>query len=191
MFATATTVLNTQRLLLRTFQIEDAGRLAHLAGVKAVSDTMLSLPYPYSVEQARATIGNFESDFASRVGFHFAIELRTNPIDFIGYMAIKDIDWEHEQAELSFWLDAGHRSKGYVTEAGAAVLELAFGEFSLNRVCAYHMRRNPASGRVLSRLGFVSEGCLRQRVKKQGQYEDACVWAKLRQEHSLGAESAL
>lgn len=159
-----------------------------LAGKKAVSDTMLSLPHPYSVEQAHVTIGDFQRDFATKSGFHFAIELRTDPIDFIGYMAIKDIDWEHEQAELSFWLDAGHRRKGYVTEAGVAVLDLGFGEFSLNRICAYHMRRNPASGRVLSRLGFVSEGCLRQRVKKRGQYEDACVWAKLRQDHSFGAE---
>lgn len=183
-------MLNTQRLLLRAFQHEDATRFALLAGMKAVSDTMLSLPFPFSVEQAQDTIGEFERDFAARVGFHFAIELRTNPIDFIGYVAIKDIDWDHEQAELSFWLDAAHRSKGYVTEAGAAVLELAFGDFGLNRICAYHMRRNPASGRVLSRLGFVSEGCLRQRVKKRGQYEDACVWAKLRQEHIPGAESA-
>lgn len=188
MNSTAATMINTQRLLLRTFQLADAGRLSQIAGVKAVSDTMLSLPYPYSVDEAETAIRSFERDFATRLGFHFAIEVRTDPIDFIGYIAIKDIDWEHEQAELSFWLDPRHRSKGYITEAGAAVLDLAFGEFGLNRICAYHMRRNPASGRVLSRLGFVSEGCMRQRVKKQGHYEDACVWAKLRQEHNVCAE---
>ena len=42
------------------------------------------------------------------------------------------------------------------------------------------MARNPASGRVLARIGMKEEGILRQRVKKWGVFEDVLVWAVLR-----------
>lgn len=174
--------LNTERLTLRSFVQVDASRLAQLAGNRNISDTMISVPHPYSTEQASSAITGFLGDFATRRGFHYAMVLRSDTDNFVGYIALKDIDWEHRQTELSFWLDSGHTGRGYVTEAGRAMLVLAFEGLELNRVCAYHMRRNPASGKVLNRLGFAREGCLRQRVMKWNKFEDACVWAKLRQD---------
>lgn len=41
------------------------------------------------------------------------------------------------------------------------------------------MTRNPASGRVLGKLGFVSEGLMRRRVRKWGRFEDVELWARL------------
>jgi len=77
-------------------------------------------------------------------------------------------------------LAESHSGQGYTTEAARAVVALGFGDLYLNRICAFHMARNPASGRVLAKLGFRQEGCLRQRARKWGIYEDALVWAKLR-----------
>ncbi|MGH8378714.1 MAG: GNAT family N-acetyltransferase, partial [Gammaproteobacteria bacterium] len=96
--------------------------------------------------------------------------------------ALKHIDREHPETELSFWINSNHTGRGYMTEAGLVITAYAFEYLSLNRVCAYHMRRNPASGNVLKRLGFTREGCLRQRVQKWGLFEDVIVWAKLRQD---------
>jgi [ribosomal protein S5]-alanine N-acetyltransferase len=44
------------------------------------------------------------------------------------------------------------------------------------------MVRNPASGRVLTRLGMKPEGLLRQRVRKWGVFEDVVLMAVLRSE---------
>jgi RimJ/RimL family protein N-acetyltransferase len=52
----------------------------------------------------------------------------------------------------------------------------------INRVHAYHMLRNPASGRVLARLGFREEGVLRQRVRKWGVFEDVVLQALLKED---------
>ena len=41
------------------------------------------------------------------------------------------------------------------------------------------MVRNPASGRVLARLGFHQEGLLRERLKKWGVYEDVVLMTLL------------
>jgi len=52
----------------------------------------------------------------------------------------------------------------------------------LHRMCAYHMVRNTASGRVLARLGMRQEGRLRDMVKKWGAFEDVMLWSILRDE---------
>jgi [ribosomal protein S5]-alanine N-acetyltransferase len=52
----------------------------------------------------------------------------------------------------------------------------------LNRICAHHMVRNPAAGKVLERIGMQREGLLRQRVRKWGNYEDVVVYATLRED---------
>jgi [ribosomal protein S5]-alanine N-acetyltransferase len=69
-------------------------------------------------------------------------------------------------AELSFWLAVTAWGKGYMSEALRTGLKVSFGQLNLNRLCAYHMLRNPGSGRVLQKNGFMQAGLLRQRVRK-------------------------
>ena len=72
------------------------------------------------------------------------------------------------------------------TEAAAAAVRFGFGELELNRITAYHMVRNAASARVLTRLGFQGEGLLRQRVRNWGMFEDVLAYALLRTEYLAG-----
>lgn len=174
------TELRTERLLLRAFDEADASRLAQVGGVREIADTMISVPHPYTLAQALTNIAAFAQESSVGTGFHFGITLPGDPRKFIGYAALKYIDREHEEAELSFWIDADSAGNGYVTEAAQALISMAFGPLGLNRICAYHMKRNPASGKVLAKLGFTMEGCLRQRVKKWGRYEDVHIWSRLR-----------
>ena len=69
-----------------------------------------------------------------------------------------------------------------MSEVVQAVVRYGFEGLGLNRLYAYHMLRNPVSGRVLEKNGFKQEGLLRQRVRKWGQFEDVALWAILRQE---------
>jgi len=66
-----------------------------------------------------------------------------------------------------------------VTEAAEALLLYAENTLGLHRIEAYHMARNPGSGRVLEKLGFRQEGLLRDRVRKWGQREDVLLWSKI------------
>jgi RimJ/RimL family protein N-acetyltransferase len=93
---------------------------------------------------------------------------------------LRAVDREHALAELSFWLAVDAWGRGYMSEAIGAVLRLAFRDLGLNRVYAYRMVRNPASGRVLARHGFRAEGILRERVRKWGVFEDVVLHALLR-----------
>ena len=63
------------------------------------------------------------------------------------------------------------------------MLRFGYASLELNRVYAHHMVRNPASGRVLAKLGMYNEGLLRQRVRKWGRFEDVMVYAALRDDY--------
>jgi RimJ/RimL family protein N-acetyltransferase len=182
---TPETVLETERLLLRPLKLDDAAILAKLAGRREIADTTLAIPHPYSQDQARKWI---ETQIGPRGTTHevvFAITAKEGS-RLIGTVGLRDIDKEHSQAELGFWVGVEFWGKGYATEASAAVLRFGFEELKLNRIYAQHMARNPASGRVLEKIGMRREGCLRQRVSKWGVFEDVILLAILREDWSEG-----
>jgi [ribosomal protein S5]-alanine N-acetyltransferase len=71
---------------------------------------------------------------------------------------------EYKAHELGFIFNPKFQRRGYCTEASALVLERAFGELGAHRVAAYCDPRNPASWRVLEKLGMRLEGVFRQKA---------------------------
>jgi ribosomal-protein-alanine N-acetyltransferase len=176
--------LQTERLVLRPFEAGDAVRLSELAGKHRIADTTVSIPHPYSPDQALDDIHKYTEEFLHGTGAFFAIALRESPQELIGGILIKTIERPHEQGELGYWIDEAHTGRGLVTEAAHAVLDYGFNVEGLNRICAYHMVRNDASGNVLARLGMRQEGRLRQMIKKWDVFEDVLVWSILRSEYN-------
>jgi len=173
--------LQTKRLVLRPLLAHDAPALSRLAGRREIADTTISIPHPYSEEQARQWIANAMDLFGRGKSAVFAMELKQGG-DLAGTIGLRDIDLEHSQAELGFWVAVECWGQGYATEAAQAVLGFGFEQLGLNRIYAHHMVRNPASGHVLARIGMKREGLLRQRVRKWGVFEDVVLMALLRQD---------
>lgn len=172
-------VLQTKRLRLRPITPADAEDLQRAASEREVAEAMISLPHPYPEGEAERYIARQAADFAAETAVAFALEPRTAP-KLGGVVEIRAIEPAHCQAELSFWLAAELWGQGYMSEALGPVLRYGFENLNLNRLYAYHMVRNPGSGRVLQKNGFVQEGLLRQRVYKAGVFEDVKIWAILR-----------
>jgi ribosomal-protein-alanine N-acetyltransferase len=170
----------TERLLLRPFVALDAPRFAELAGAPRIAEAMISVPHPMSLDIARAEIARYQDECASQRSVTFAITLRHGADQCMGLVALRHIDRDHDEGELSFWIAESEEGHGYITEAAGAALEYAFQALQLNRVCAYHLARNGVSARVLARLGMEQEGRLRGRVRKSGAYHDVLLWALLK-----------
>lgn len=183
-------VVSTKRLVLRPFVAADAERFALLAGTQRMADTMVSLPHPLSVDIAHQEITRFEEEWESRLGATFAIAFRDRAPELVGGVAIRHIDPVHNEGELSFWIAQVAQGGGLGTEAAGAATDYAFRNLGLNRVCAYHLLRNPTSGQVLANIGMTQEGRLRERVIKWGKYEDVLLWAVLRQDWMKGASNS-
>lgn len=170
-------------MILGAFEADDAPELQRLAGAREIADTTLAIPHPYELDHARAWIAQQRREAARGRAINFAIRLRTSGA-LIGSVGLRDIDPEHLQAELGFWIGREWWGNGYAREAAAAVIAFGFEGVGLNRIYAHHMDRNPAAGRVLQAAGMQREGLLRQRVRKWGAYEDVVLYAILRDDRS-------
>jgi ribosomal-protein-alanine N-acetyltransferase len=172
------TTIETPRLVLRPLVPGDAPAIARLAGRREIADTTISIPHPCAEPQAREWILARTTQSGGKE-MAFAITLKRDG-GLVGTVGLREIDPEHAQAEMGFWIGVEWWGQGYATEAARAVVGFAFDTLKLNRVCAHHMVRNAASGRVLEKVGLKPEGLLRQRVRKWGVFEDVRICAILR-----------
>ncbi len=175
--------LRTERLLLRPFTLADAPVVQQLAGDRDIASTTLNIPHPYEIGMAEGWIGTHRQQCERGESVNFAIVRRQDGA-LIGAISLMNIEQRHEHAELGYWIGTPYWNKGYCTEAAEAVLHYGFTTLGLNRIHAYHFARNPASGRVMEKIGMVHEGCRRQHVKKWDVFEDLELYAILKTEYA-------
>jgi [ribosomal protein S5]-alanine N-acetyltransferase len=168
----------TERLILRPFELGDAPRVKLLAGDRDIAAMTLNVPHPDEDGMAEKWIGSHQDYFEKGEQVVFAITLKPGG-ELIGAIGLI-LNLAHEKAELGYWIGKPYWGHGYCTEAARAALRYAFTDGGLNRVHAYHFHHNPASGRVMQKLGMKYEGRLRQHVKKWGQFIDNELYCILR-----------
>ena len=173
--------LHSERLLLRTFTLDDAPSVRLLAGERDVASTTINIPHPYEEGMAEAWIGTHRPAFERGEAAVFAVIDRATG-DLVGAVGLT-LAAAHERAELGYWIGKPFWGRGYATEAAAAILAYAFDVLGLNRVHATHLTRNPASGRVMQKVGMTHEGRSREHFKKWGAFEDVERYGILRREY--------
>lgn len=172
--------LDTERLFLRGFERGDAPTVKRMVSERAIADTTVNIPHPYPEGAAEAWIETHEEQWRRRENLHFAI-LRRRDETLVGVMSLR-LAMQHTRAELGYWIGVPYWGRGYATEAARAVVRFGFEEIGLHRIFAHYLARNPASGRVLAKLGMREEGLLRHHFLKWGQPEDVVISGLLREE---------
>jgi RimJ/RimL family protein N-acetyltransferase len=172
--------LDTARLRLRPFTLDDAARVTLLAGDREIAANTASIPHPYEEHMAGEWIGSHRTRFEIGEGVVFAVTLRSTE-ELVGTVGL-EIRAEHKRAELGYWVGRPYWGQGYCTEAAAAVLKYAFEVLGLERVYAMHFKRNPASGRVMQKVGMRHEGELRRHFQKWNEPQDVEIYGILRDE---------
>jgi len=173
--------IQTDRLILRPFTVDDAPHVQRLAGDRAVAETTLLIPHPYPDGAAEQWIGTHEAAFEKGEGVVFAITGRTDGA-LLGAISL-DIRAAHHRAEMGYWIGRPYWNRGYATEAAAAMLDYAFNRLELNRIHAEHFSQNLASGRVMDKIGMKREGVFRRHMFRWGRFVDAVLYGILRSEY--------
>ena len=172
--------IETERLLLRPFELSDGSRVKELAGDRAIADTTLNIPHPYKDGMAEEWISSHQPKFETGESVDYAIILKATQklIGAIGLIINKGFN----RAELGYWVAKEHWNQGYCTEAAESMLEYGFYKLDLHKITATHITRNPASGKVMEKIGMKREGIFRQHVIKWDKYEDTISYGILRKE---------
>jgi RimJ/RimL family protein N-acetyltransferase len=113
--------------------------------------------------------------------FDFAITLRDSD-EMIGRCGMKRSDHEPREAMLWYVVAPEWQGQGIAAEAARAVVGYAFDELKLHRVFADCDPRNPASARVMEKVGMRREALFVENVWIKGEWCDSLVYAVLRRE---------
>ena len=100
----------------------------------------------------------------------------------VGDIVLHLVNLAYRTAEIGFITHPDHHGRGYATEAGLAVLGLAFDAMAMHRVIGRTEARNTASARVLEKLGMRREAHLVENEFVKGEWQSELVYAILARE---------
>jgi [ribosomal protein S5]-alanine N-acetyltransferase len=180
-------ILETLRLKLRPLQMADAPLVSKLAGEKAIASTTRRIPHPYTLEMAENWVASLPELHAKGELLNYAIVLQSTG-EFIGSIGLILNATDHH-GELGYWIGSPYWNRGYATEAALKMVDYAFEGMQLHRIFALHMTRNPASGRVMQKIGMKKEGTLKEHRYKWGKYEDLAMYGMTEKDYRTHLKS--
>ena len=146
--------LETERLLLRPPDFRDIPSITTWIGDYDVARNLASVPHPFREDDARAFVGKAAEALAKGEGYSFAIVRKEGNV-FMGGVGLRLKDGRYE---MGYWLGKPFWGLGYATEAARRVVAFAFHDLKAEHVWAGWFHDNPASGRVLEKLGGRPDG---------------------------------
>jgi RimJ/RimL family protein N-acetyltransferase len=142
-------VLHTSRLVLRRPTEQDVPAIVEIAGDWEVASRLARMPHPYSEENARF----FLEEIVPKEMTWSIIERASGEI--VGVIGLAPCEQGGDRIELGYYIGRAHWGRGIATEAGAAIAAYGAGLVGQRRLRSGYFTDNPASGRVLEKLGFV------------------------------------
>ena len=143
----------TPRLLLRPGWSEDAPALYAAIADEAIVRNLALAPWPYRLADAEAFLARERGPRDAACLIYLRTPGAPRLIGAIGFGRL-----DGGLSELGYWIARPFQGRGFATEAGRAAIANARESLRLPRLVAGHFLDNPASGRVLAKLGFRPTG---------------------------------
>lgn len=168
-----TKTLETERLILRKFRLDDAGDMfRNWASNPNVTKFLIWQPYT-NVDDVKAYIQSCIDCYEKADYYNWVIEYKENG-QAIGNISVVELKEHTLCTVIGYCIGEGYWHKGITSEAFSKVIEFLFEEVGVNRIESTHDVNNPNSGRVMAKCGLKYEGTLRQAgVSNQGIFD--CV----------------
>lgn len=148
----------TERLLLRPGWIEDAPALFRAIADHGIVRNLASAPWPYRPADAEAFLATERKPDEPALLVFRRTEAAPELIGTVGLGRRPN-----DELEFGYWIARPFWGRGYATEAARAMVAIARDSLRLDRLHAGHFLDNPASGRVLEKLGFRPNGMVAPR----------------------------
>ncbi|MBO6689288.1 MAG: GNAT family N-acetyltransferase [Hyphomonas sp.] len=144
----------SERFLMRPPVAQDARQIACCVNDAEMARNLARLPYPYAPGDALDWIAY--ADQARERGSEYAFVITHAEAGVIGSVGFNRTSGE--AWEIGYWVDKAVQGRGVATEAARALIAWGEAEFGVTSFIAGHFQDNPASGRVLGKLGFERVG---------------------------------
>jgi RimJ/RimL family protein N-acetyltransferase len=148
----------TPRLLLRPGFPEDAPALAMAIADEAIVRNLATAPWPYRMRDAEAFLASPRDPVLPSL---LIFERTAGAPQLAGSCGLGRRP--SGSVELGYWIATPFWGRGFATEACSALIDIAR-TLGLARLEGSHFVDNPASGRVLEKLGFEPLGIIAPRL---------------------------
>lgn len=175
----------TERLLIRDYKKTDVDGFLRVVRQPEIYATTYGIPQNYSKLRAEWWLRTIKENKKNNSSYEFAVFLRDTG-RYIGNVGLINVSFEHNRADISYYIDKDCMNKGYATEAAKEMLKYGFETFGFNKIQGICMSCNPASRRVMEKIGMKYEGTLRKDLLKDGFYYDIDRLSILKDEYYSG-----
>lgn len=176
-----TQTIETPRLLLRRFTLEDAPAMYRNWASDPEVTKYLTWPTHESVTVSRQVLTDWVDQYENDTFYQWAIVLKEIG-EPIGSISVVELDDRAELAHVGYCIGRNWWHRGMTSEAMKAVMDFLFDRVGVNRVESRHDPRNVYSGAVMRKCGMQYEGTLRQSDWNNQGICDASWYALLAQE---------
>lgn len=177
-----TVTIETERLILRRFTIDDAeAAFKNWTSSDAVTK-FLRWEAHRDISATRGYINSLLNNYVRNDTYDWAIVLKEIG-EPIGSMGAVELNERAKSVEIGYCIGEKWWRRGYTSEALAAVIKFFFEKVGVNRVYSEHDPQNPNSGKVMQKCGMKYEGTLRQADFNNTGICDTCVYGILAEEY--------
>jgi RimJ/RimL family protein N-acetyltransferase len=146
-------VLATPAARLRKLRPDDRCRLVEIFDEQRRTEGTIDAPHHFDADTARRWIAARMAEEEMGYALHWAVCLLSED-GLVGYVGLQDIDFQHRQAELCFWLENLHGSGEFQLDVAHATLAFAFTTMELNSIRALSTPGRIGPAGVLTALGM-------------------------------------
>lgn len=178
----------TERLIIREYRRSDLEDFLRVIRQPEIYATTYGIPRDYSRRRGKWWLRTVKMNTRLGSAFEFGVFLKDGE-KYIGNVGLINISGAHNHADISYYIDRDYMNMGYATEASRAMLRYGFGELGYHKISGVCMSCNPASRRVMEKLGMRFEGTLRDDMYKDGKYVGIDRLSLLRDEYCTDSNS--
>ena len=177
-----TKTIETDRLILRKIKIEDIP-IAYDNWCKSDNNKYVLYEKHENIDVTKKLFKTWIDLYDDPKTFRWMVELKENH-NLYGIIDVSNKFIKYGTCEIGYCYAEKYWNKGYGTEALKAVIQYLFEKCDADTICAEHMEKNIASGRVMQKAGMKFDGRTRSRVvDKNGKRNDLLCYSILKDEY--------
>ncbi|MEG0307248.1 MAG: GNAT family N-acetyltransferase [Clostridium sp.] len=177
-----TEVINTDRLLLRKFELDDACDMFKNWATDSEVRKFLSWKPHESIEVTKGIVEMWVKEYKDDNIYDWAIELKESG-EVIGQISVVKLDEKNYSCEMGYNISRNYWNKGITSEALKSVIDYLFSQVGFNRIEARYDTNNGASGKVMIKSGMQHEGTLRKvKLRDNKEFYDLAIYSILKED---------
>lgn len=161
--------IETERLLLRPFEMEDAEPMFNNWASDSEVTKYLMWPTHENLDDTKKVLQNWISEYEKKDKYIWCVELKETG-EAIGSFGVGNLNEKARIVEMAYCIGRSYWHQGITSEALKAIMKFFFEEVGVNRIEARHDPKNPHSGSVMKKCGMKYEG-----TKVQGDWNNSGI----------------